>query len=124
MKYFIFLSVLILNSINTNAGEVPSVKEYKEHRDSAKYDQFIYGLDNGLEWASDQAYRKYGHQIFCRPSGIDMPVNEIKKMINKQLERDSAFYSKYEDAPLIGLALKNAYIRNFPCTGDMEGRQN
>ena len=37
--------MLILNSINTNAGEVPSVKEYKEHRDSTKYDQFIYGLD-------------------------------------------------------------------------------
>ncbi len=117
MKQHIFLALLVFNSLNAVSAEMPSVKEYKENWETNKYDQFIRGLDNGLEWASDEAYRKYGNQIFCKPSEIALPINEMKKMIVEQLKRDDAFYSKYEDAPLLGLALKNAYMQNFPCPG-------
>ncbi len=115
MRKFVFLLLLTISSSNVISAEMPSVKSYKENVETEKYDQFIQGLDNGLEWASDEAYRKNGIQIFCKPSDISLPLTEMKKMINDQLKKDESFYSKYEDAPLIGLALKNAYVQNFPC---------
>ena len=53
--------------------------------------------------------------VQLRRDVLEKQLKEIKKLISDQLERDSSFYDKYADAPLIGLALKNAYIRKFPC---------
>tara|TARA_Y100001949_G_scaffold115443_1_gene98115 strand:- start:104 stop:478 length:375 start_codon:yes stop_codon:yes gene_type:complete len=112
LPYF-FIFILLTN--NVQSQEMPTVKEYKDNKETNKHNQFIYGLENGLEWANDESFRKHGVQIFCKPSDIVLPINETKKLINEQLEIDSAFYLKYHDAPLIGLALKNAYLQNFPC---------
>ena len=108
---------LILIPYNALTQEMPSINEYKEHNGSNKYDGFVLGLENGLEWANDEFYRKYAKQLFCKPTDLILPVTEIKKLINEQIERDNSFFEKYQDAPLVGLAMKNAYVRNFPCSG-------
>tara|TARA_Y100001960_G_scaffold140564_1_gene148812 strand:- start:780 stop:1133 length:354 start_codon:yes stop_codon:yes gene_type:complete len=106
---------LIFLTLNVLANEIPSVGEYIKHESSDRHNAFVLGLENGLEWANDEFYRKHAKQLFCKPSEMTLPIKEIKKLISDQLERDSSFYDKYADAPLIGLALKNAYIRKFPC---------
>ena len=65
-----------------------------------------------------QVYRNKG------AGGVDeVQVNELKltlkatgQQLNEQIERDNSFFEKYQDAPLVGLAMKNAYVRNFPCS--------
>jgi len=36
-------------------------------------------------------------------------------MINKTIESKPGFFEKYENEPLLGLALRNGYIESFPC---------
>ena len=115
MRLLPYLFIFILLTNHVQSQEMPTIKEYKDNKQTSKHNQFIHGLENGLEWANDESFRKHGVQIFCKPSDIVLPINETKKLINEQLEIDSAFYQKYQDAPLVGLALKNAYLQNFPC---------
>ena len=118
MKPHLFLFLYFLIPINVFSDQIPTVREYKENIKNNKYDQFILGLENGIDWTSQEAYRQEGILIFCKPSDISLPIIEIKRLINEQLKRDSSFYAKYENEPLIGLALKNAFVRNFPCSGN------
>ena len=115
MRLLPYLFIFILLTNHVQSQEMPTIKEYKDNKQTSKHNQFIYGLENGLEWANDESFRKHGFQIFCKPSDIVLSINETKKLINEQLEIDSTFYQKYQDAPLVGLALKNAYLQNFPC---------
>ena len=56
-----------------------------------------------------------GIEIYCKPNDLVLSVKQLKKFINKELIKENTFYDKYQDAPLLGLALRNAYISNFPC---------
>jgi len=113
---FAIFVIFVIDPMFAKADIIPTVEQYLAERNTSKYDQYIKGIDSGLDWAAQEAYIKYNKQIFCKPGDIDLPISQIKKLINVQLERDNTFYSKYKDAPLIGLALKNAYVRNFPCS--------
>tara|TARA_B100000945_G_C20222734_1_gene521364 strand:+ start:160 stop:507 length:348 start_codon:yes stop_codon:yes gene_type:complete len=114
MKQIMFIAFFFLTSLSF-AKDVPTVAEYKENRDNTKFDGYLYGLENGLDWASEYAFRKHDMSLFCKPKDIMLPSNEIKKMIDEELNMRDSFYSKYKDEPLIGLALRNSFARNFPC---------
>ena len=36
-------------------------------------------------------------------------------MIDKTIKSKPGFFEKYENEPLLGLALRNGYIESFPC---------
>ncbi|MBS82684.1 MAG: hypothetical protein CMD65_00935 [Gammaproteobacteria bacterium] len=111
---FYFLILLTFSSV-TFSNTVPTIEEYQQRQDTGLFDGYLYGLENGLDWGSEYAYRKHDVVLFCKPNDIMLPVSEIKKMINEELEIRKSFYQKYKKEPLLGLALRNAFTRNFPC---------
>lgn len=107
------ISFFILNI--SHAQELPTIKSYMENKEETLHDSFIYGLENGIEWLNEYSYTKHGIEIYCKPNDLVLSVKQLKKFINKELIKENTFYDKYQDAPLLGLALRNAYISNFPC---------
>jgi len=94
---------------------MPSIKEYMASKDTTQHDLYIYGVENGLDWASEESYRKNNIKLYCKPNDLMLSIKQLKKLINDELQLQEQFYGKYSDAPLVGLALKNALISNFPC---------
>ena len=76
MRLLPYLFIFILLTNHVQSQEMPTIKEYKDNKQTSKHNQFIYGLENGLEWANDESFRKHGFQIFCKPSDIVLPINE------------------------------------------------
>ena len=83
--------------------------------DSDKYDSYLYGLESGLDWANEFTYRKHNYEIFCKPNDFELSASNLKSLIITEINNNPDFYNKYSEAPLIGLALRNAYQDNFPC---------
>ena len=52
--------ILLLTTAQTSYSYVktPTIKEYMDD-DAGTYDSYIYGLESGLEWASEYYYRKH-----------------------------------------------------------------
>ena len=69
----------------------------------------------GLEWAQEHFYTKNSIEFFCKPGDLVLSSSQLRSLINKEIQENNSFYNKYKDAPLLGLALRNAYIENFPC---------
>ena len=97
------------------AQELPTIKIYMENKGSTLQDSFIYGLENGIEWLNEYSYTKHGVQIYCKPNDLVLSAKQLKKFIDEEITTENMFYDKYQDAPLLGLALRNAYISHFPC---------
>ena len=97
-----------------SGSKIPTIKEYLNDS-TDNYDSYIYGLESGLEWASEYYYRKHQVEIYCKPADITLPVSELRSMIDKTIKSKPGFFEKYEDEPLLGLALRNGYIESFPC---------
>tara|TARA_B100000035_G_scaffold306197_1_gene307965 strand:- start:416 stop:781 length:366 start_codon:yes stop_codon:yes gene_type:complete len=115
-SYLLFiLLVLSLVSIDTfSEDKIPTIKEYMNDTEN-KYDSYIYGLENGLEWAAEYYFRKHNVEIYCKPGNIELPVSKLKTMINNTISNKPGFFKKYENEQLLGLALRNGYIEEFPC---------
>lgn len=94
--------------------KTPTIKEYLND-DSGLYDSYIYGLESGLEWASEYYYRKHEIELYCKPGNIELPSSELRKIINKTISSKPGFFEDYENEPLLGLALRNGFIEAFPC---------
>ena len=111
------LNILILTIFFVTPAfpSVLTIADYTKHKNSSKYDHYLYGLESGLDWANDYIFQKNNTLIFCKPNELELSANQLRKFIDKELEQNSSFYDKYKDAPLLGLALRNAYIDNFPC---------
>ena len=107
-----FLS-FFLNSASA-ASKEPTIDEYMKD-DSGVYDSYIYGLESGLEWASEFYFRKHKIELFCKPNGIELPSSRLRAIIDKEIQKKPGFFDKYKDKPLLGLALRNGYIDEFPC---------
>jgi len=105
---------LTLSTPVFSGSKIPTIKEYLNDS-TDNYDSYIYGLESGLEWASEYYYRKHQVEIYCKPADITLPVSELRSMINKTIKSKPGFFEKYEDEPLLGLALRNGYIESFPC---------
>ena len=113
---FLYISIISFFVLNlSHAQELPTIKSYMENKDSTLHDSFIYGLENGIEWLSEYSYTKHGIEIYCKPNDLVLSVKQLKKFIDKELIKKNIFYDKYQDAPLLGLELRNAYISHFPC---------
>ena len=115
-KFFNILSILILmlcTNISAN-DRIPTIKDYLNDTTSA-YDSYIYGLESGLEWASEHYFRKYQVELYCKPGNIELPISKLKEMINTTISAKPGFFKKYENEKLLGLALRNGYIQAFPC---------
>jgi len=113
-KIFYILCLLLLSNTLLADLKTPSVDEYMNDT-SGKYDSYIYGVESGLEWASEYYYRKHQIEIFCKPNGITLPSSRLREIINKEIDKKPGFFDKYKNEPLIGLALRNGYIEEFPC---------
>tara|TARA_B100001250_G_scaffold60226_1_gene46941 strand:- start:426 stop:776 length:351 start_codon:yes stop_codon:yes gene_type:complete len=113
---FLYISIISFFMLNPSlAQELPTIKSYIENKERTLHDSFIYGLENGIEWLNEYSYTKHGVQIYCKPNDLILSVKQLKKFIDEEIATENTFYDKYQDAPLLGLALRNAYISNFPC---------
>ena len=65
--------------------------------------------------ANPEGFRKYEIEIFCKPSGIKLPASRLRQIIDREIQKKPGFFDKYKHEPLIGLALRNSYIEDFPC---------
>ena len=93
----------------------PTTKEFMTNIESSKYDSYLYGLESGLDWANELTYREYEIEIFCKPNDFEVSASLLKDFIKQEIADNSSFYKKYENEPLIGLAFRNSYIKNFSC---------
>ena len=112
-KHFILLTLLTFSFVSY--GDSPTIKNYQKNKTNGTYDLYVYGLESGLEWAQEYTFAKHSLEFFCKPNDLTLSAAQLKALINKEIEENKSFYTKYSDAPLIGLALRNAYISNFPC---------
>lgn len=109
----IFLLLLMFLPLTSHSQ--PSTKSFLESIESDIHNDYLYGLEAGLDWANEFTFRKHNYEIFCKPNDFELSAANLKKLIVKEINDNSEFYNKYVDAPLIGLALRNAYQDNFPC---------
>ena len=105
---------LTFSHVSYSDIKTPTIKEYMTD-DSGLYDSYIYGLESGLEWASEYYYRKHEIELYCKPGNIELPTSELRKIINKTISSKPGFFEEYENEPLVGLALRNGFIEAFPC---------
>ena len=110
--WIIFL--LAFSNVSYSDIKTPSIKEYISD-ESGLYDSYIYGLESGLEWASEYYYRKHEIELYCKPGNIQLPASELRKIINQTISAKPGFFEEYENEPLVGLALRNGFIEAFPC---------
>ena len=106
--------LLTFSHVSHSDIKTPTIKEYMTD-DSGLYDSYIYGLESGLEWATEHYYRKHEIELYCKPGNIELPASELRKIINKTISAKPGFFEQYENEPLVGLALRNGLIEAFPC---------
>ena len=108
--------ILLLTIAQTSYSDIktPTIKEYMSD-DTGMYDSYIYGLESGLEWASEYYYRKHKVELYCKPGNIELPASELRNIINKTISSKPGFFKDYENEPLVCLALRNGFIDAFPC---------
>ena len=110
--YLLFL-FLCSNSLVASL-KTPSIDEYMKDT-SGIYDSYIYGLESGLEWASEYYFRKHQIELFCKPNGVKLPSSRLREIIDREIQKKPGFFDKYKNEPLLGLALRNGYMEEFPC---------
>ena len=113
MKKFIFVLTFILT--NTAYSDVPTILDYQSKKSDDLYDSYIYGLENGIEWAYEHTYTKHAIAIYCKPRDLVLSAKQLREMIDAEIDENISFYTKYSDAPLLGLALRNSYLSLFSC---------
>lgn len=110
----LFLFFVFSSNIFAENTEIPTIKAFIED-DKGQFNGYLYGLESGLEWANEHYYRKYNIELFCKPSSISLPASKLRDMVNKSINSKPGFFKKYENEALIGLALRSAYLQEFPC---------
>ena len=90
-KTAIVFFTIFLTSFNVSANQnIPTIKDYLND-ENKKYDSYIYGLESGLEWASEFYYRKYQLEIYCKPSNVELPASELRVMIDRTIAAKPGF---------------------------------
>tara|TARA_Y100000741_G_scaffold359386_1_gene339958 strand:+ start:48 stop:395 length:348 start_codon:yes stop_codon:yes gene_type:complete len=107
--------ISILFFSNSCYSSPPSIADYQQKENNELHDMYIYGLERGLDWSQEYMYSKYSIEFFCKPRDLVLSATQLRILIDKELNENTSFYTKYRDAPLLGLALRNAYIASFPC---------
>ena len=100
--------------ITLSQTTIPSIKEFiNDH--SGLYDSYLYGIESGFEWASEFYFRKHQVELYCKPNNINFPARKLREIIMESINSKPGFFKKYENEPLVGLALRNGLINQFPC---------
>jgi len=107
--------IMLLFFSNHAYPEIPTIEEYQENNDIKAHNTYIYGLERGLDWANEYMFQKHSIEIYCKPSDLSLSSKQLRKIIDKAIQKNVTFYAKYKSAPLVGLALRNGYIDTFPC---------
>ena len=94
--------------------KIPSIKEFIND-DGGLYDSYLYGIESGFEWASEFYFRKHKVELYCKPNNINFPARKLREIIMESINSKPGFFKKYENEPLVGLALRNGLINQFPC---------
>ena len=90
-KTVIVFFTIFLTSFNVSANQnIPTIKDYLND-ENKKYDSYIYGLESGLEWASEFYYRKHQIEIYCKPSNVELPASELRVMIDRTIAAKPGF---------------------------------
>ena len=108
-------AIIILFFSNHAYSAPPTIEEYQDNYDIEAHNAYIYGLERGLEWANEYMFQKHSIEIYCKPSDLSLSSKQLRKIIDKAIQKNITFYAKYKSAPLVGLALRNGYIDTFPC---------
>ena len=70
---YILAALPLFISLNVNSSDsIPTIKEYINNPES--YDSYVFGLESGLEWASEYYYRKHNIQLYCKPGNVQLPA--------------------------------------------------
>ena len=109
------VAIILLFFSNHAYSAPPTIEEYQDNNDIEAHNIYIYGLERGLEWANEYMFQKHSIEIYCKPSDLSLSSKQLRKIIDKTIQKNITFYTKYKSAPLVGLALRNGYIANFPC---------
>ena len=110
----IFAALPLFISLNVNSSDsIPTIKDYINNPEF--YDSYVFGLESGLEWASEYYYRKHNIELYCKPSNVQLPAEMLREMIAKTISTKPGFFKEYENEQLLGLALRNGYMQAFPC---------
>ena len=94
--------------------KIPSIKEFIND-DGGLYDSYLYGIESGFEWASEFYFRKHKVELYCKPNNINFTARKLREIIMESINYKPGFFKKYENEPLVGLALRNGLINQFPC---------
>ena len=108
-------AIIILFFSNHAYSAPPTIEEYQDNYDIEAHNAYIYGLERGLEWANEYMFQKHSIEIYCKPSDLSLSSKQLRKIIDKAIQKNVTFYAKYKSAPLVGLALRNGYIDALPC---------
>ena len=88
--FYIFAALPLIISLNVNSSDsIPTIKEYINNPES--YDSYVFGLESGLEWASEYYYRKHSIQLYRKPGNVQLPAEMLSEMIAKTISTKSAF---------------------------------
>ena len=80
----------IIISLNVNSSDsIPTIREYINNPKS--YDSYVYGLESGLEWASENYFRKHNIELYCKPSNVQLPAEMLRGMIVKTIKKSRGF---------------------------------
>ena len=109
------VALILLFFSNHAYSAPPTIEEYQDNNDIEAHNIYIYGLERGLEWANEYMFQKHSIEIYCKPSDLSLSSKQLRKIIDKAIQKNVRFYAKYKSAPLVGLALRNGYIDAFPC---------
>jgi hypothetical protein len=121
MDMFKLRSIIIVIFITVSYAQttlsqtkIPSIKEFiNDH--GGLYDSYLYGIESGFEWASEFYFRKHKVELYCKPNNINFPARKLREIIMESINSKPGFFKKYENEPLVGLALRNGLINQFPC---------
>ena len=113
--YKLLILLLAISYAVDSQSSVPTIENYQNRPTPDAFDPYIYGLEGGLEWAQEYIFSRHSLDFFCKPNDLILSAAQLRGLIDKEIKENISFYSKYKDAPLIGLALRNAYMSEFPC---------
>ena len=103
--FYILAALPLFISLNVNSSSnIPTIKEYIN--DPESYDSYVFGLESGMEWASEYYYRRHNIELYCKPGNVQLPAEMLREMIAKTISSNPGFFKKYENEQLLGLALK------------------
>ena len=108
----LIMFLLAFSHVSHSDIKTPTIKEYMSD-DSGQYDSYIYGLESGLEWASEYYYRKHEIELYCKPGNIELPASELRKIINKLLALNQGSLTNMKMNLWLALPLEMGLLRLF-----------